>query len=213
MPEYGHAATTHQAQTQIQPQPEPVGHLRPEPLVVVGSTKASKRIASAQAFRGVWPDVDWTIDGISIASNYISPAMTGSVTRERARSRALLALSDPRQPLYGVGIESGVFDADGCWIMNTWVVVLNQDGVEGKVPATGIEVPMNFPRQMLTGKSLGEIHSQQPGCRDITEEEGYFWEMTGGAVNRVAVYQQAVTAALSRFFRPDVFVDGTTMGP
>lgn len=174
-------------------------------IIAVGSDNPAKIEAAQQAFRRVWPVVEWSVVHTSMPMDFDSIPVGGGETQAQARTRASFALSRFPEAQYGVGIESGLFRANKCWFECTWAVIHDRNGTEGMASSAAIELDMQFAIRMQGGEALGNICHQLFGDEYTNDGDGYFGIMTSGGTNRIEVYIGGIMPALARFNHPEVF--------
>jgi len=171
--------------------------------VLVGSMNPPKLESVKQAFEAVWPDQISRVEGRPVSSGVSDQPMNEAETLQGARNRAqklLLFEAD-----YFVGIEGGLIYSADRWMECGWVVVLDQDGHEGLAASAKIMVPKPVHDILMTGATLSDAFEKLYGIQNIGRGGGFFGFMTGGAVDRVRAYTDAVAFALARFVRPELF--------
>ena len=176
--------------------------------VVVGSNNPAKIESVRQAFCGVWPTAHWDVQGISTNSGVAEQPLDELETLTGARNRAQVAIQQEGAG-FGVGLEGGLIRVAGRWMECGWIVVLNQDGLEGVASTARISIPDHFYQQMQSGLPLGDICDQEFGTTNIGQNAGYFGLMTNNAVTRTSAYREAVAFALAVFVHPGLFARKT----
>lgn len=131
-------------------------------LVAVGSTNPVKIEAVRLAFKRVWPQRRWSVQGVDVASGVSKQPMSDGVAIRGARNRAKAAM-EKRRAFYGVGIEGGMQKIGNHWFDCGWTVVVDRDGQEGIGSSLRLMVPPSMVASIKAGKELGEVIDNQRG--------------------------------------------------
>lgn len=172
--------------------------------IAVGSKNPVKIAAVKQAFEKVFPEKQWDVEGIDVASGVSDQPMSDVESITGARNRAEKS-RDALAADYGVGLEGGLQQIGDAWFDCGWIVILDKSGIEG----IGSSVRMHTPDKMIAmvheGMELGHINDKLFGIENSKQGDGHFGLMTKNAITRTSGYTEAVIAALARFIRPEVF--------
>jgi inosine/xanthosine triphosphatase len=171
---------------------------------MVGSKNPAKVDAVSQAFVAVWPNTSWNIVGVSTDSGVSAQPMTDVETIAGARQRARVAIKD-QDAVYGVGIEGGLQLIGDTWFDCGWMVVVNQEGVEGIGSTARIVTPPKMMARIEAGVELGYVVDEFFGTINAKQGLGHFGLMTNGAITRTGGYRDGVIMALARFLHPELF--------
>lgn len=172
--------------------------------VAVGSKNPVKIEATKQAFEKVFPEENWIVEGIEVASDVSSQPMSDSESIRGARNRAKKALKELHAD-YGVGLEGGVHEIDGHWFDSGWMVVVNKKGEEGIGSTIKMLVSDKIMKHIHAGKELGVANDIVFKTKNSKHGDGHFGLMTKNAITRTSGYRDGVIAALSRFVHQDIF--------
>ncbi len=172
--------------------------------IAVGSKNLVKLKAVETAFKTVWPDENWEVLSIKVDSGVPDQPMSDQEAIHGAKNRAKQALKKI-QADYGVGIEGGIQKIGDDYFDTGWVVVVDEQGVEGIGSALKIIVPPKMMELVNQGKELGLVNDIIFNLHNSKQAEGHFGLMTNNAIDRAKGYKDGVIAALSRFIHPDLF--------
>jgi inosine/xanthosine triphosphatase len=172
--------------------------------VVVGSTNPAKLESVRQAFQGIWTHRRWDIKGLRTSSGVAEQPLDETETLTGARNRAQAAIEQDGAQ-FGVGLEGGLIRVAGRWMECGWIVILNQDGLEGVASTARISIPDHFYQQMQAGQTLGDICDDEFETNNVGQNAGYFGLMTNNVVTRTSAYREAVAFALAVFVHPELF--------
>ena len=173
--------------------------------IVVGTLNPVKITAVHQAFKKVWPDINWEIGGLKVSSGVSSQPMTPSESITGARNRARAALNLDMTAQYGVGLEGGLELVDSWWFDCGWCVVVDRKGQESISSSARIPTPQSIMTHVLQGKELGDVIDLLNGRSNIKQQEGHVGVLTNKLVSRTDIYLDAVIIALGRFLHPEMF--------
>ena len=172
-------------------------------IVAVGSQNPVKLESARLAFTILWPNIMWEVIGCPIDSTVPVQPMSDEQARQGARTRARSAI-EYMDSDYGVGLEGGLQEIEGCWFDSGWVVVLDKTGKEGIGSTIRMRVPPRLMRLVMDGKELGDACDQIFGLDNTKRGIGFFGLMTANMVNRTGTFRDAVLAALTPFLHPEL---------
>ncbi len=117
----------------------------------------------------------------------------GEQTRQGAIERAQAALADAD---FGIGIEAGVFEAaDGLYDVQ-YCAVVDKRGIVTIGHGSGFKYPPEVARRVREGWSVGRSFQELYGLEAVGRKEGAIGFLTGGLLDRTALTEQAVLAAM-----------------
>ena len=172
--------------------------------VVVGSKNPVKITATKEAFEKIFPDDEWIVEGVDVASEVSDQPMSDKESITGARNRAKKAL-DLLSADYGVGLEGGLQEIDGTWFDSGWMVVVDRKGNEGIGSTIKMKTPEKIMKLINQGLELGIANDLVFHTKNSKHAQGHFGLMTKNAITRKSGYRDGVIAALSRFVQPDLF--------
>lgn len=172
--------------------------------VAVGSKNPVKIEAVKQAFKKVFSEEEWIIEGIEVNSEVSNQPMSDRESITGARNRAKKALQ-ALQADYGVGLEGGVQEVDGIWFDCGWMVIVDAKGNEGIGSTVKMLVSEKIMQHIHAGKELGIANDIVFKTKNSKQGDGHFGLMTKNAITRTSGYRDGVISALSRFVQPDIF--------
>lgn len=182
-------------------------------LVIVASGNPVKRRAVAQGFDRLFPDADFAFETMAVPSGVDDQPRTDDETRRGARQRSEAAARTRPDADFWVGVEGGIEDGwgDGRDEMHAfaWIVVAAASSGRSAAAAntlrfgTSRSATFALPEAVATlvrgGKELGEADDIVFGTADSKRKGGAVGLLTGGAIDRTALYEQAVVLALIPF--------------
>lgn len=163
--------------------------------ITVGSENPAK-IASVKAgFETMFPDEQFEIRGVSVASDVSDQPMNDADTLLGATNRAQRAM-EALSADYAVGLEGGNEEINGTWAASAWIVVISKEGVVGKGKAGVFFLPKEVVTLVQSGIELGHAMDQVFGSENSKHSSGATGLLTNGVLERMEYYKQAVILAL-----------------
>ncbi len=178
----------------------PNGDLR----VAVASTNPVKIRATLGGFRVMFPERAIRGEGFEVPSTVAAQPRTDAETLYGAKARASRMRELVPAADFWVGIEGGIAETDDGMVAYAWVVVRSSDRT-GKARTGTFFLPEAVASLVREGAELGEADDRVFGCTDSKRETGAVGLLTRGAVDREALYQQAVALALIPFRSPRLY--------
>jgi inosine/xanthosine triphosphatase len=175
------------------------------PKIIVASTNPVKAQAVQDGFELVFPDLNFQVETIDVPSGVADQPASDAETLAGAQQRALnAAAARPGFDFYA-GIEGGVENSPaGGMRAFAWVVIYG-DGLLGTARSGAFELPPQIADLVRQGVELGEADDRVFGRTDSKRKDGAIGILTGGAVDRQALYAQAVALALVRYKHPELY--------
>lgn len=128
----------------------------------------------------------------------------GEQTRTGAEERARAAIADGD---YGVGLEAGVFETpDGLYDIQ-YCAVVDRRGRVTIGHGSGFRYPPEVADRVRGGWTVGRSFRELYGWERDGKKEGAISFLTCGALNRTALAEQAVMAAMVPRIRRDLYPD------
>ena len=172
------------------------------PRVMVASTNPVKQAAVQRAFVRMFPDQTWEVQGLAVPSGVSDQPLSDAETLQGARQRALAARRAHPEADYWVGIEGGV-QPDGDDLLSfAWVVVLDAQGQVGRARSGTFLLPPAVARLVRQGVELGVADDMVFGEANSKQKMGAVGLLSGGVIDRTALYEHAVILALLAFKHP-----------
>lgn len=172
--------------------------------VAVGSKNPVKIEAVRLAFAAIWPEEEWTVEGIEVSSGVSDQPMSDAEAIEGARNRARHALEKTNAD-YGVGLEGGLHQIGEQHFDCGWVAVRDKKGNEGIGSTVRVATPPRIVEMIMQGIELGTASDIAFKRNNIKQQEGFFGMMTKNVITRTDGYRDGVIVALSRFIHPHLF--------
>lgn len=172
--------------------------------VAVGSGNPVKGEAVLRGFRSAFPSHQFKLISLPVAAEVLRQPLSDEETLRGARRRAKNAAWLEPAADYWVGIEGGVEDTPAGMAAFAWVVTLSHKS-EGLGKSATFFLPSPVARLVRSGKELGEANDLTFGTFNSKQKGGATGLLTGGALDRVSLYEQAVVVSLLPFMNPDLY--------
>ncbi|KLV04473.1 inositol monophosphatase [Photobacterium aquae] len=168
--------------------------------IIVASTNPAKIAAVDAAFKQVFPDTAFHIEGISAASGVRDQPMSADETLLGARNRVANARALAPEADYYVGLEAGI-DND---LTFAWMVIDNGQQ-RGEARSASLPLPPAALARLHQGEELGDVMDAMFNQTNIKQKGGAIAMLTNHLLSRSSVYQQALILALIPFINPALF--------
>lgn len=166
--------------------------------IVVASKNPVKINAVVQAFRQMFPQMIFKVEGIKAPSGVNDQPLDNEETYQGAYNRVKNA-SKMIEADYWVGIEGGVEEKDSTMEVFAWAVIKGKDGMLGKGKTGVFFLPPKVADLIKQGKELGEADDLVFGTSNSKQENGAVGILTGNIIDRERYYTEAIIYALIPF--------------
>lgn len=175
------------------------GRLQRPLRVRVGSDNHIKLDAVRRVLSRLYPAVE--VSGTAVATS-VPEQPFGEQTRQGAIERARAALGNAD---LGVGLEAGVFEtADGLYDVQ-YCAVVDRSGRVTVGHGSGFRYPPEVARKVKEGWSVGQAFRELYGWEREGKKEGAIGYLTRGVLDRTALAEQAVLAAMVPRIRQELY--------
>jgi len=164
--------------------------------VAIGSSNPAKVSAVKDAFKLYLPDNTFEFIAIEVDSGISDQPMSDNEAYKGARERAKQAIEQTGAD-YGVGIEGGIQEIKGHWVVGNLAVVVDRHEKEGFGISTRISVPANIMKHVHKNKNLSHATQLEHGIEDIGKKQGILGMLSKGLITRSSASKDAVIGALS----------------
>lgn len=183
--------------------------------IVIASRNPVKRRAVEGGFRQMFPRAELQVEALEVASGVADQPHGDAETVRGAENRADGAAVLRPDADYWVGLEGGITDnsdngdgSDGGLDAFAWAVVRGRGGGRGRSRTASFSLPPAVAALVRAGTELGEADDIVFGETGSKRRGGAVGLLTGGVIDRAALYQPAVALALIPFLRPDLYPTG-----
>ncbi len=167
----------------------------------VGSLNRIKVDAVTNVLTRLYGEVK--IAGVDVETGVAEQPM-GEETRRGAMVRASQAIRDAD---LGVGLEAGVFDTDDGLYDVQYCAVIDQRGRYTIGHGMGFRYPPAVAELVREGRTVGRSFQELYGWERDGKKEGAISFLTTGALDRTALAEQAVMAAMVPRVRKELYTD------
>ncbi|MEX2405181.1 MAG: inosine/xanthosine triphosphatase [Candidatus Paceibacterota bacterium] len=171
--------------------------------IAVGSQNPVKIEAVRLAFDKVWPEEEWSVQGVDVESGVPDQPMSDSESITGATNRAERALSSSDAD-FAVGLEGGIQQINGSYFVCGWVVIIDKEGNSSVGSSVRIVLPEKMMELIQEGYEVGEVNDKIFNRDNSKQDNGHFGLMTNNVITRTHGYTDGVVAALALFIHPEL---------
>ena len=166
--------------------------------LVVASRNPVKIEAARRGFEKMFPGRHFTPVALPVPSGVSEQPMTDEETLTRALNRVNRAATAFSEAQYWIGIEGGVHPYGNELAAFAWVVV--RSGAQlGKARSGAFFLPGAVAKLVKEGMELGRADDLVFKVQNAKQQAGAIGLLTGNAVDRMQLYEQAVVLSLVSF--------------
>lgn len=169
--------------------------------IVLASGNPVKIRATEGGFRRFFPEEDVSVISVSVPSGVPDQPGSDAETLAGAENRAEGAMKARPDGDFWIGLEGGIEDDGRQMSAFAWVVIRSRSG-RGRSRTATFPLPDRVARLVRAGHELGEADDVVFGRKGSKHEEGAVGLLTGGAIDRAALYEPSVVLALIPFRDP-----------
>jgi inosine/xanthosine triphosphatase len=173
--------------------------------IIVGSTNPVKINSTKLAFETAFPEDEFEVEGVSAVSDVRDQPMSNDETLLGARNRANYVKERRPEANYWVGIEGGIEEHEDVLEAFAWMVILGEDGHEGKARTSSFVLPHEVSLLVRAGMELGQADDQVFNQSHSKQKNGAVGLLTNDLIDRSEYYKQAVILALVPFLKPELY--------
>ncbi len=172
--------------------------------IIIASKNPVKIQAALNGFQRMFPDEGFSIDPVSVPSGVSDQPKSDGETISGALNRARQAAIQVPEAHYWVGIEGGIQEWERDMVAFAWVVILDPAQV-GKGRTGTFFLPKEVSQLIHQGMELGEADDVVFNKMNSKQENGAVGLLTGNAIDRARLYEEAVILALIPFRNPVLY--------
>jgi len=171
---------------------------RKRTTVAVGSTNPAKMKGARLAFSRLFRDV--VLKEVDATSIVRAQPLSLEETMEGAEERAVFAL-ESASPDFGVGVEAGLIQPGKEWpghYLNLQIAaVVDHAGNLSFGCSSGFPIPGSLVAKLKENREeLDRYTHELTGAREVREEHGIVYHLSGKRLSRVEMTEQCVSMAL-----------------
>lgn len=166
--------------------------------IAIGSRNPVKAQAILAAFERMFPQQPFVAEGVSASSGVADQPMSDAETLTGARNRMRATQQCAPHADYWVGIEGGIEDRAEGMAAFAWITVLSAANY-GQARTATFPLPDAVAALIRDGVELGEANDRVFARRNSKQQEGAIGTLSGGVIDRQALYEHAAIMALLPF--------------
>ena len=174
--------------------------------IIVASTNPVKINATRRGFEQMFPNLEFSVEGLSIESGVSDQPIGREETLGGAKNRLERLVTKVPDADYWVGIEGGIEVHDEEMEVSAWIVIRDRTGLTGKGQTGTFILPVAIAAHIKDGKELGTATDIVFNQTNSKQAGGSIGELTGGLVDRTKHYDVGVIFALIPFKNPDLYL-------
>ena len=170
--------------------------------ISVGSKNPLKLTAVENILKNIHPGAEYV--SVDVNSGVSHTPLTNEETIAGARRRAKEAIDLARAD-WGVGLEGGMARVGDRWFSGVWCVIRagEEESLGGGVH---FELPPLICRGILEeGREMGDCMDELAGLKKTKQRMGAEGILTGGRIDRLQTFQNAVIFALAPYLNPSYY--------
>jgi inosine/xanthosine triphosphatase len=171
--------------------------------IVICTLNKAKNNAVKNVIDHIWTGIDYV--SISSESGVSDQPLSDNEGIQGAINRAKFGLESVTDAEYSIGLEGTVDETEYGMFLNGWAAVMHKSGEVGLGCSGKVELPYYIAEELKQGKELGPLIQEMMNDDSIRNTIGTNGVLTKGLYGRTKEFQDAVSCALSRFLRPDLY--------
>ena len=175
--------------------------------VLIGTQNPGKIQGAKEAFERYFENIE--IDGIPVSSDVSDEPVNDEIyagAKNRVNNLIKYAQENNIHADYFLGIESGITNLLGKWVIINIAVIKNKDGYESFGTSPAFPVPDKYVEEIIDtdlGKVMDKIFEQ----KNIGKSKGGIGFLTHDKITRYDLTRGAFTMALTQFINDDIWKD------
>ncbi len=166
--------------------------------ILIGTKNPGKIEGATEALKNYFDDFD--IDGISVSSDVSEQPVNNEIyegARNRVNNLMKYAENSGIEAEYFLGVESGITNLLGKWVIINIAVIKDKDGYESWGTSPAFPVPDKYVDDIIStdlGKVMDKIFEQN----DLRSGKGGISFVTSGVISRIDLTKEAFIMALTQ---------------
>jgi len=173
--------------------------------VLIGSKNPGKIEGAKEALSKFYENIE--IEGIAVASNVSEEPVNEEIyqgAKNRVENLIKYAKEEKIAADYYLGIESGITNQLGKWIIINIAVIKDKNGYESWGTSSGFPVPEKLVDEIIT-KDLETVMDGIFNQKDLRSSKGGISFLTHNEINRIDLTKEAFIMALTQFINGDIW--------
>lgn len=166
--------------------------------LLIGTKNPGKIEGAREAFKKYFDDFE--IDGISVSSDVSEEPVNNEIydgARNRVDHLMQYALENHIDAEYFLGVESGITNLLGKWVIISIAVIKDRNGYESWGTSSAFPVPDKYVDEIIS-TDLGKVMDNIFQENDLRSGKGGISFLTNGVITRVDLIRDAFIMALTQ---------------
>lgn len=175
--------------------------------ILIGTKNSAKIKGAKEAFEEYFDDVE--IMNIDVKSNVSEQPLNDEIyegARNRANNLIKYAKENSIYADYYLGIESGMTNRLGKWMITNIAVIKDREGNEGFGTSASFPIPNKYIDEIIE-TNLGKVIDRIFGEDDLRTKNGSVGFLTHEKISRIDLTREAFIMALTSFTNDDIWKD------
>lgn len=175
--------------------------------VLIGTKNPGKIEGARRAFEKFFEDV--VIEGVSSPSNVSEQPVDKDIyvgAKNRVDNLIKVAEENNLNADYFLGVESGITNLLGKWVIINIAVIKNKDGVESWGTSSAFPVPDKYVEEIIA-TDLGKVMDKIFKKNDLRSSIGGINFLTHNKKSRIDLTEDAFVMALTQFINGNIWID------
>ncbi len=167
--------------------------------VLIGSKNPGKIEGAKAAFMNYFDNVE--IDGIPVSSDVSEEPVNNEIyegARNRVDNLIKYSLENNIDAEYFLGVESGITNLLGKWVIINIAVIKDKDGYESWGTSSAFPVPDKYVDEIIS-TDLGKVMDNIFKHHDLRSGKGGISFLTHDVINRIDLTREAFVMALTQY--------------
>ena len=166
--------------------------------VLIGTKNPGKIEGATEALKNYFDDFD--IDGIPVSSDVSEEPVNNEIyegARNRVNNLMQYAKDHGIDAEYFLGIESGITNLLGKWVIINIAVIKDKNGYESWGTSAGFPVPDKYVDEIISTE-LSRVMDKISKQKDLRSGKGGISFVTNGVISRIDMTKEAFIMALTQ---------------
>ncbi len=175
--------------------------------ILIGTKNPGKIEGATKALKHFFDDVE--IEGVSVASDVADEPVNEAIyegANNRVDNLIKYAKDNAIEADYYLGVESGITNLLGNWIIVNVAVIKDKNGYTSWGTSPGFPVPKKYVDDIIKF-DLGQVMDKIFKQHDLRSGKGGVNFLTKGNITRIDQVEQAFIMALTQFVNDDIWKD------
>lgn len=175
--------------------------------ILIGTKNPGKIQGAKAAFENYFDEFD--IEGIPVSSDVGDEPLNEEVyqgARNRVDNLIKYAKENNITAEYFLGVESGITNLLGKWVIINIAVIKDKYGYESWGTSPAFPVPEKYVKEIIDTE-LGQVMDKIFKQHDLRSGKGGICFLTNGIIDRIDLTRDAFVMALTQFINDDIWKD------